>query len=105
MLENELKKSKERRDIIYKVCTLHFKQSIEDIAKIKNDEWGKTILKRLDSVICLVAEEAIYHKSCERKFSKSLSSEEKKKRGRPQDEDAFKAFSDVCEYIKGENEC
>jgi len=64
-------------------------------------------LKRLDSVICLVAEEAIYHKSCERKFSKSLSSEEKKKRGRPQDEDedAFKAFSDVCEYIKGENEC
>jgi len=28
LLENELKKSKERRDIIYKVCTLHFKQSI-----------------------------------------------------------------------------
>jgi len=57
-------------------------------------------------LLCLVAEEAIYHKSCERKFSKSLSSEEKNKRGRPQDEEAFnKAFSDICEYIEGENEC
>lgn len=104
-IEDELKKSKERRDIIFNVCTLHFKHSVEDMAKMRNDEWGKTVLKRLESVICLVAEEAIYHKSCERKFCKTISSQEKKKRGRPQDEDALKAFSDVCEYIEVENEC
>lgn len=47
--ECELKKSKERRDFIFNVSTLHFKQSIEDVAKIRNDEWGKTVLKRLSS--------------------------------------------------------
>jgi len=78
-IENELKKSKERRDIIFNICTLNFKQSVEDMAKMRNDECGKTVLKRLDSVICLVAEEAIYHKSCERKFCKSISSEEKRR--------------------------
>lgn len=46
---------------------------------MRNNEWEKIVLKRLDSVICLVTKDSIYHKSCERKLCKHLSPEEKKR--------------------------
>ncbi|KAE9537480.1 hypothetical protein AGLY_006503, partial [Aphis glycines] len=103
----ELKKklSKERRDSIIQVSTLYFKTSIMDIANKRNDEWGKEVLKRLNSVMCLVSEESKYHKSCERKFCSTNPVDENKKRRRPRDEDLANAFFNVCDFLESENEC
>ncbi|XP_029341748.1 uncharacterized protein LOC100571724 isoform X2 [Acyrthosiphon pisum] len=103
--ELEKKLCKERRDTIIQISTLHFKQSIIDVANKRNDEWGKEVLKRLNSVICLVSEESKYHKSCERKFCSTNPVDENKKRGRPQDEDLANAFSNLCDFLESENEC
>ncbi|KAE9525163.1 hypothetical protein AGLY_014407 [Aphis glycines] len=103
--ELEKKFSKERRDSIIQVSTLHFKTSIMDVANKRNDEWGKEVLKRLDSVVCLVSEESKYHKSCERKFCSKNPVDKNKKRGKPQDEDLANAFLNVCDFFESENEC
>ncbi|KAL5246205.1 hypothetical protein ACI65C_013613 [Semiaphis heraclei] len=76
-----------------------------DVANKRNDEWGKEVLKRLNSVMCLVSEESKYHKSCERRFCSTNPVDENKKRGRPQDEDLANAFSNLCDFLKSENEC
>lgn len=103
--ELEKKLSKERRKTIIRVSTLHFKQSIMNIANKRNDEWGKEVQKRLNSVKCLISEEAKYHKLCERKFCKQLPVDENKKRGRPQDVELANAFSNLCDFLENKNEC
>lgn len=69
------------------------------------DDWAKEVLRRINSVICLVAEEAKYHKVCERKFCNQFPSIENRKRWRPHDERLANAFSNLCDFIENENEC
>jgi hypothetical protein len=64
-----------------------------------------TSLRRINSVICLVAEEAKYHKACERKFCNQFLSIENRKRGRPHDERLKNTFFNLCDFIENENEC
>lgn len=103
--ELETKLNKDCRDSIVYVSTLHFKQSVLDLANKRNYEWSKQVLRRINSVICLVSEEAKYHKSCERKFFNYIPSTENRKRGRPHDELLANAFSNLCDFIESANEC
>ena len=57
-IASEKKKNVHKRKTIWEVRVLHLKKKISDFAKQRKDEWSEKIFKRVNSVICLVAEEA-----------------------------------------------
>lgn len=100
---SEKKKNVHKRRKMWEVRVLHLKQKISDFAKERNDELGEKVFKRVNSVICLVAEEARYHEVCySHFFTKKLSS---LKRGRPKDEQIDAAFEKLCKFIDESEDC
>ncbi|GBP20150.1 hypothetical protein EVAR_5580_1 [Eumeta japonica] len=57
------------------------KNSISELARARNDDWGQAIVERLEQVTDLVAADAQYHNSCMKKLYQTPSTEERKKRG------------------------
>lgn len=99
----EKKKNVSRRRKIWEVRVLHLKTKISDFAKERKDELGDKVFKRVNSVLCLVAEEARYHEVCYSNFFTNTSSS--LKRGRPKDEHIDCAFEKLCRYIEESEEC
>ncbi|KAG5888631.1 hypothetical protein JTB14_022647 [Gonioctena quinquepunctata] len=52
------------RNIVYSVRKLSMKNSISELARARNDDWGQAIVERLEQVTDLVAADAQYHNSC-----------------------------------------
>lgn len=102
-LEVEKKKRQEYRENVYEVRSLTLKNSVQLMAKNRNDDWGRRVTDRVNSVICLVAEEARYHQTCYSKFSSNKSTT--KKRGHPENEDYKEAFNYVCDFVEESDEC
>ena len=99
----EKKKKVNMRRNIWEVRVLHLKEKISDFAKERNDEIGDKIFKRVNSVLCLVAEEARYHENCYSTFFSNKPSS--LKRGRPKDKNMDCAFENLCRYIDEAEEC
>jgi len=76
-----MKLNKDRRDTVVNISTLYLKQSILDVVNKRGDDWVKEVLRRINSLIYLVSEEAKYHKACERKFCNQFPSIENRKKG------------------------
>jgi len=76
-----------------------------DVENKRDDDWAKEVLRWINSVICLVSEEAKYDKAYGRKLCNQFPSIENRKRGRPHDERLANAIFNLCDFIKNENEC
>ena len=98
----ETKKPLGRRESIHEVRTMSCKDSIANAAFERDDEWGHTVLSRVDSVIDLVAAEAKYHGKCFSNFCK-LPSE--RQPGRPQDNALAEAYEKLFSYLSENEEC
>ncbi|KAG5872122.1 hypothetical protein JTB14_013442 [Gonioctena quinquepunctata] len=65
------------RNIVYSVRKLSMKNSISELARARNDDWGQAIVERLEQVTDLVAADAQYHNSCMKKLYQTPSTEER----------------------------
>ena len=66
----------------------------------RNDEFTRSVQGRLQTCIDLVAEEAVYHKTCYQKF---LSNEgESNPVGRPFSVDSNNPFNKLCLWLESE---
>ena len=82
---------------VRRVCTFEFGQKIMEKCTERSDDWGLQVKGRMHSCNDLVAEEAIYHKTCHSRFMSNLPcSAGETCRGRPGVSYAMKAFEDMC---------
>ena len=83
-----------------------FREKILNICMLRSDFWASQVESRLQNCIDLVAEEAVYHKSCYCKFisDKSLGNSENKVVGRPENKDMLAIFTKLCEWLESEAE-
>ena len=83
-----------------------FREKILNICTRRLDLWASQVESRLQNCIDLVAEEAVYHKSCYCKFTsdKSLGNSENKVAGRPENKDMLAIFTKLCEWLESEAE-
>ena len=72
------------------------------LANERNDDWGRQVAARLNSVIDIVAAEGRYHQSCRTKF-KLLPTD--RKRGRPESEVLTNALHKLYEFMTDSDEC
>src|SRR6218665_3029587 len=69
------------------------------------DEWALAVQGRMDSVSDLFAADAVYHKTCYKRFVTQLPHTPcKVKRGRPPKKDAVRVFECFCEKLESECE-
>ena len=84
---------KDRNDV-QEVRTLQICTNVLQICNQRNDEFTRSVQGRLQTCIDLVAEEAVYHRTCYQKF---LSNEGKSNPvGRPFNVDSNIAFNKLC---------
>jgi len=83
---------------------MSYKDSIANTTVESDDEWGHTVLSRVDLVIDWVTAEAksAYHCKCYPNFSK-LPSELQS--GRPQDTALAKAYEKLSSYLRENDKC
>ena len=83
-----------------------FREKILNICNRRLDFWASQVESRLQNCIDLVAEKAVYHKSCYCKFTsdKSLGNSENKVAGRPENKDMLAIFTKLCEWLESEAE-
>ena len=78
------------------------------IADRNEDEWAIAVKGRLASILCLRAEEAVYHLSCNARFRNKKRHPKStvigEKRGRPPDLTREAAFIEVATYLKENDE-
>ena len=82
--------------------TLPLRYNLVVCAKERND-WGKSVLGRLESCNDLVAEEAVYHATCITKFRLTRSSDNSK--GKPMDKVLLESFENVYVWLETEGGC
>ena len=89
-------------DIAHPVETLTLQYRLRLVANIRQDDWGNTVLPRIDSAIDLPAAEGRYHQSCSINFrtgrnipTKFSDNPKRKSIGRPIDDDRNEAFFKV----------
>ncbi|KAG5875261.1 hypothetical protein JTB14_033469 [Gonioctena quinquepunctata] len=81
------------------------KNSISELARARNDDWGQAIVERLEQVTDLVAADAQYHNSCMKKLYQTSSTEERKKRG-PYASEIDTAMQYIYSYLEeNSDEC
>ncbi|XP_053375848.1 uncharacterized protein LOC128547355 [Mercenaria mercenaria] len=94
---------------VFPVRTLEFQQTIKNVCKQRNDEWGNDVLCRLEFVHDLRAAEARYHQVCSVNFRtgyqiptpyKSPVNSQKRKKGRPTKKEIEDAFFDTMKYFE-----
>ena len=83
-----------------------FREKILNICMHRSDFWASQVESQLQNCIDLVAEEAVYHKSCYCKFTsyKSLGNSENKVVGRPENKDMLAISTKLCEWLESEAE-
>ena len=89
------------RDNIHQVETIEAREYFISQSRLRNDEWGNTVLTRLLSCFDLVAEEAVYHSSCRLSYNKRAN-ETGRKGGRPISQLKNDAFEKLCEWFEFE---
>lgn len=99
----ERKKNINRQEVVNEVRTLTLKDKVLQHCAQRKDELSEVVARRVNSVLCLVAAEARYHKECYAKFLTNSPSTHR--RGRPQDDEIWKEFEKLCEYIDNSDEC
>lgn len=93
------------------VETLEIRDSVLRSCSSRNDEWALEVQSRLNMCCDLVAEEAVYHRTCFQTFSKlrpcpstSTSSDlhhsNKTSVGRPVSVGKFETFEDLCSWME-----
>lgn len=89
------------------VTTLEFVHSLRCNAEKRNDDWGKSVLVRLASVIDLVAAEGRYHRQCYQYFLRPGSAlpGSAPLQGRQVDEEKSSAFQLLCKFLEDNDEC
>ena len=68
----------------------------------EDEEWGRTVLGRLDSVHDLPAAEGRYHRTCYPEFFRKAHSHTP---GCPQTHEKSTAFERLCDHIESSSEC
>ena len=101
--EKEKKKEVKYRKVINTVTTLTFKDSVKQRCDERQDELGRLVQARVDSVHDLVAAEARYHRVCDQSFFTALKP--KSGRGRKDDKAKGEAFQNLIEYMENSDEC
>ena len=86
------------------VMTLEIKERVFKRASERDDDWGKTVKDRLLNSNDLVAEEAIYHRSCMTNFSLNKSSVNEKP-GRPVNTEMSEGFEAICIWLEEDGDC
>ncbi|KAG5861006.1 hypothetical protein JTB14_026245 [Gonioctena quinquepunctata] len=79
------------------------KNSISELARARNDDWGQAIVERLEQVTDLVAADAQYHNSCMKKLYQTPSTEKRKKRG-PYASEIDTAMQYIHSYLEENSE-
>lgn len=98
-----------KRNPISLASTMKIKDNIIKVCNERNDEWGNTVLVRVNSVIDLVASEARYHKSCYALFNQH-GSNPKGKSNSCDNKNALNltkhnAFYKLCDFLENNDEC
>ena len=91
------------RKPIKTVQTLPIRENLIQKAKYRNDDWGNQVLGRLLTCNDLVAEEAIYHDSCRKRFTQFTPCSEK--RERPINSEMMEAYEKVCNWLENDSDC
>ena len=99
----EKKKRVELRQQIHQIQSLTIKPTLLKKATTRNDSWGLEVSARIESVLCLVAEEARYHQNCFAKFSSNVSTN--KIMGRPKSQGSVKALQELFNFIDSSDDC
>ena len=104
-------KDGKRGNDIHPVSTLEFEFTIREACTSRCDEWGDTVLGRLESANDLPAAEARYHQACSTNFRAGynvpklyMSDSVTPKKGRPSNTSTDQAFSQLMGYFE-EHEC
>ena len=94
---------------VFPVRTKDFQLAIEQQCQERNDDWSQKVIGRLNFAQDLHAADAVYHQTCSVNFrtNKSLPLEyslhknvKRKRTGRPEQSNRSKAFLEVIEYLK-----
>ena len=86
------------RNGVQEFRTLQIRANALQKCNQRNDEFARSVLGRLQTRIDLVAEEAVYHRTCYQKF---LSDEgESNPIGRPFNVDSDNAFNKLCLWLE-----
>lgn len=102
-IQNETKKSKDKRRKVHPVRTLDFHKVCTHAATVRKDSWGEEVILRLAGVNDLVAEGGVYHNDCRLKFIKPLYAYEKS--GSCSSEYVSKAMDDIYAFIDNSTDC
>ena len=97
------------RNLVYSVRTIPIRDSILEACDKRGDEWGVTVKQRLSNCIDLVAEEAIYHRSCYMRLyfgkTSNTASSSSKGAGRSVDVEMLSCFDTLCVWLEKEADC
>ena len=98
---------KKRGFDVFPVRTLDFQHTIRELCAKRNDEWGNTVLGRLEYAQDLPAVEARYHQLCSSNFRTGCNiplryrqDDQDKRKGRPVKPTIEAAFSQVMQYLE-----
>ena len=80
------------------VETLPIKKQLLKCSRERDDEWGGKVEARLNSIIDLPAEEAVYHIVCMNRF-RLIKPTHDKSSGRPIDASLMANFQKVCQWL------
>lgn len=101
-LEKQKKTRVSDRELVYEVRKLAMKENLIKLAEDRKDEWGKTVLNRLQHISDLVAADAKYHNSCMKKFRILPAGTDKK--GRPPATNIEEAMNNIYTYLEENSE-
>lgn len=91
-----------RRRSVHNVETVRTANKISDLIQERDDDWARTVHKRILNVVDLFAAESRYHLDCYNKFQQLPTG---RIRGRPEDSHASSTFRKLCQYLDENDEC
>ena len=99
-----MRQGHEAKSSFHRVETIEMKNNILNICDSRSDDWSDKVRIKVLSCIHLVAEEAINHHECDRRFRLGKPKDLVRRRGRA--EDSFKAdfFLPTCNWLESSME-
>ena len=83
---------------VFQVRTLPLFNTLLKQCESRDDQWGREVYGRLSACNDLVAEEAVYHISCMKKFRLNINTGNK--RGHPTDNSMMENFKKICSLVR-----
>ena len=99
--EEAEKKSLHRRQKMYNVATLSFKESVLTVAQDRFDDVSKAVTARINFEYDVVAADVKYHDNCDKSF---LGPNTGGRVGRSQDEAANSAMQEIYKFIESSDD-